>query len=104
FTVTPDTAAPTGQTVALSGGPSYTTASVALTLSNGTDGGSGIDASSGLVERDSATFSAGTCGSYSGTWTQVTLVGGADTTVVSGHCYRYRYSISDNVGNQSAVS
>src|SRR5581483_176916 len=104
FTVTPDTAAPTGQTVALSGGPYYTSASVPLTLSNGSDAGSGVDASTGIVERDSAALSNGSCGAYSGSWTQVTLVGGADTSVASGSCYRYRYKISDNVGNQSAVS
>ena len=34
----------------------------------------------------------------------VSLTGGADTTVQSNRCYHYRYSISDNVGNQSGVS
>src|SRR5205823_1340747 len=104
FTVVNDTTAPTGQTVALAGGPYYTTLSVPLTLGNGTDSGSGINATSGVVERDSAVLSANACGSFSGTWTQVTLVGGADTTVTSGHCYEYRYRISDNVGNQSSAS
>src|SRR5581483_8588271 len=63
---------------------------------------SGLNASSAVVERDSASLSNGTCGTFSGRWTQVTLTGGADTTVVSGNCYRYK--ISDNIGNQSAAS
>src|SRR5207253_2169604 len=71
---------------------------------NGSDAGAGVDASSGVVERDSAPLSDGSCGAFGGSWTQVPLVGDADTTVVSGNCYRYRYSISDNVGNQSAPS
>ena len=52
-------------------------------LDDGTDAGSGIDSASGVVERDSATLSNGSCGTLSGTWTPVTLSGGADTTVLS---------------------
>src|SRR5206468_995580 len=96
--------APSGQSAALSGGPWYTSLSVPLTLDNGSDAGAGIDASSGLVERDSATLSSGTCGTFSGTWSTVTLSGGADTTVTSGNCYRYRLKISDNVANQATTT
>ena len=103
FTVTKDTTAPTGQTADLAGGPWYTTLSVPLTLDNGTDSGAGVDAASGVVERATATLTNGTCGSF-GTWNTVTLTGGADTTVTSGNCYRYRYTITDNVGNTSAPS
>jgi hypothetical protein len=102
FTLTNDTTAPTGQSIDLTAGPWYTSASVALTLDNGSDAGAGIDASSGVVERDSAPLSGGSCGAFSASWTTVTLTGGADTTVASGNCYRYRYTITDNVGNQSA--
>ena len=103
ITITPDSTAPTGQTAALSGGPYYSSTSVPLTLANGSDSGAGIDSSSGVVERDSATLTGGTCGSF-GSWSTVTLSGGADTTVVSGNCYRYRYSVADLVGNVSAPS
>ena len=101
FTLTPDSTAPTGASAALSGGPWYTSASVPLTLSNGSDAGSGMNTSTQIVERDSATLSGGTCGTFSGSYSTVTLSGGADTTVVTGNCYRYRLKISDNVGNQA---
>jgi len=103
FTVTRDTAPPTGQTVSLSGGPNYSTAFVPLVLANGTDAGAGVDTSSGVVERASATLTSGTCGSF-GSFAPVTLTSGGDGTVVSGNCYRYQYKISDLVGNQSAAS
>ena len=57
---------------------------------------------SGIVQRDEAPLdnSDGTCDAFPSSWATVTLSGGNDTTVVSGRCYRYRYLISDNVGNQ----
>src|SRR5262249_25463411 len=79
-------------------------ASVPLTVAWGTDAGSGLDSSTQVVERDSATLSGGSCGTFSGTWSSVTLTGGADTTVTSGSCYHYRLRVSHNVGNQSAIS
>ena len=103
FTVTPDTTAPSGQAIDNDGGPYYTTLAVPLTISDGSDSGSGLDASSGVVERQSATLASDSCAAWSG-WSPVTLVGGADTSVLSGECYRYRYEISDNVGNQSSPS
>ncbi len=101
-TISPDSTAPSGQSATPFGGPWYPTLAVPLTLDNGSDSGSGIDAASGVVERDETTLTDGTCGAFSGTWAPVTLVGGADTTVESGSCYRYRYTISDKVGNSSA--
>src|SRR5262249_38300702 len=103
LTLTPDSTAPNGQTIALSGGPYYTSLSVPLTLGNGSDAGAGLDTASGVVQRASATLSAGNCGSF-GSYSTITLSGGADTSVLAGNCYRYTYTIADNVGNQSAAS
>ena len=71
---------------------------------NGSDNsGSGIDAASGIVERDEAPLDNGdgTCDAFPGSWSSVTLSGGNDTTVAGGSCYRYRYLLSDRVGNQA---
>src|SRR5439155_2953040 len=76
-TIAADSTGPSGQSASLSGGPWYSALSVPLTLDNGSDGQAGIDATSGIVERDSATLTNGSCDSFSGSWTQVTLVGGA---------------------------
>src|SRR5207248_5624505 len=91
ITIAADPTAPTGESATLTAGPWYTTTSVGLTLANGSDSQSGLDAGSGIVERDSATLAGGSCTGWSGSWTQVSLVGGADTTVTGGNCYRYRY-------------
>ena len=81
----------------------YTALSIPVTLDNGSDTGSGLDAASGIVERDEAPLDNGdgTCDAFPGSWSTVTLSGGNDTTVVSGKCYRYRYLLSDRVGNQA---
>ncbi len=100
FTLSQDSTAPSGQTLSLVGGPYYTSTSVSLTAGDGSDSGSGLDTSSRVYERDSATLANGSCGAFSGSWTTVS---NPDTTVASGNCYRYRYSIADNVGNRSAT-
>ena len=94
-----DTTAPTGMSATVTGGW-VTAASVPVTLDSGADPGAGVDAASGIVERDATTLAGGTCGSFTGSWTPVTLAGAADTGVQSGHCYRYRYSVADRVGNR----
>ena len=96
-----DTSLPTGMSASVTAGY-FTALSVPVTLANGSDTGSGVNAGSGIVERDEAPLdnSDGTCDAFPGSWATVTLSGGNDTTVVSGKCYRYRYKISDNVGNQ----
>ena len=96
-----DTSLPTGMSASVTAGY-FTALSVPVTLANGSDTGSGVNAASGIVERDEAPLdnSDGTCDAFPGSWATVTLSGGNDTTVVSGKCYRYRLKISDNVGNQ----
>ena len=94
FTVTPDTSAPSGGSVSYASG--YAAGSVTVTTADGTDGGSGINAASRLLERDAVSLSNGVCGSFTGAWTTVTS---PDSTVASGNCYLYRYTVADNVGN-----
>ncbi len=101
-TISADSTAPSGQAVALTGGPWFGN-SVPLTITGGTDAGSGIDTTKSVVERASATLTNGICGTF-GTFAAVTLSSGADTTVVSGTCYRYQVKATDNVGNVSAAS
>ncbi len=102
-TFTSDTTAPSGGSVSYTGGY-YTAASVPVTLDDGTDAQSGIDTvSSGseLLQRASATLTAGACGGFGGFTTIATHPGATatDNGVSSGNCYRYRYVVLDNVGN-----
>src|SRR5204862_5511512 len=69
----------------------YTSLSVPVSLGTVTDtGGSGPNASTYTVERDSIGLSNGACGTFTGSWSTVALTGGNDTTVLNGNCYRYR--------------
>ncbi len=104
FTMISDITAPATGSVTYADG--YATAgTVALTLAPGTDGGSGINTTAGLLHRASATLLAnGTCSG----WTAfATLPAGTnpalsftDDTVVTAKCYQYKYLASDLVGNQ----
>ncbi len=79
----------------------YTTSSVTLTLSAGTDAESGVNTASDYIERQEATLSNGVCGAF-GSWSTVKTnpdSSWTDTTVVNGKCYKYRYSVSDNANN-----
>src|SRR4029079_17809577 len=83
----------------------YTSLSVPVSLGAATDtGGSGVNASSIPVQRDTIGLSNGACGSFTGSWSTVTLSAGNDTTVTSGNCYRYREIAADNVGNSTTSS
>lgn len=100
FAIAADETAPGGASVAVTGGPWFTAASVPLVLERGADDESGLASGSTRVERDSAALAAGRCEPFAGAWAGVSLVGAADTTVESGRCYRYRVSAVDNVGNR----
>ena len=103
ITITNDTTAPTTSSVALTSPPAwYTTPSVALTPTDGTDAGSGVDATSRVYKRDETTMTNGACNAFPGTW--ATVVSNPDATVQNGRCYRYELVESDRVGNQSAAS
>ncbi|MEP7167548.1 MAG: LamG-like jellyroll fold domain-containing protein [Candidatus Woesebacteria bacterium] len=92
-----DVSPPTGGSITYTDGY-YTATSVALTVNDGTDTGSGIDTSSRIIQRKFATLTSGTCGTY-GLFATITPTGSypnyTDTTVSSGFCYQYQYQVSD---------
>ncbi|MET0557522.1 MAG: chitobiase/beta-hexosaminidase C-terminal domain-containing protein [Solirubrobacterales bacterium] len=94
-----DIVAPAGGSIAYTNGV-VSGSSIPISVGNGTDTGSGINTSTVTIKRDSAPLLEGTCGEFPGTFpTTVTLIGGADTALVRGNCYRYQYIVSDKVGN-----
>ena len=99
FTTTPDTAPPSGGSVGYPNG--YASGSVTITTGDGNDALSGVDASTGVIERDSTNLVAGVCDPFTGSWSAVTS---PDSTIVTGHCYQYRYRVSDNVGNNAVYT
>ena len=107
LTFVSDQSPPTGGSIYYPTGL-LTTASVPITLTNGTDTQSGVNLASTVVQRDQVPLNTATdacVGSFPGTYaTTVTLVGGNDTSVANGYCYEYRYRVSDNVGNQATYT
>ena len=106
LTFVTDTVAPSGGSVTYLNG-TVKTLSVPVTTADGTDSLSGVNAAAGVLKRDETTLNTttGVCGTFPATFpTTVTLVGGADTSVTSGHCYQYRYSVTDKVGNQATYT
>jgi hypothetical protein len=102
-----DISPPTGGSIIYTGG-NITVASVALTVNDGTDSGSGINTNSRIIQRKSATLTSGKCGTY-GTWTTIKPAGTYpkftdNYNVLSGNCYQYQYLVSDNSGNQATYS
>jgi hypothetical protein len=96
FTVTADTAAPTGGSVSYTDGYDAD-GQVTISTANGNDPLAGVDASSGVLESRTSALTGGSCAGFSGGWTTVT----SPDTVASGLCAQYRYRVSDNVGNEA---
>src|SRR5204862_409106 len=81
-----------------SNAPYYTSSSVTFSTANGSDADSGLDLSSATVTRETGDLSGDSCNNFSadaGTFSS------PDTTVSGGHCYRYSFTIGDNVGHSS---
>ena len=104
-TVKIDKTAPSGGSITYTDGY-YTTASVPITYTLGTDSESGLNTASGKIQRASATLSGGVCGSFGSFTDLVTEFDGSytDTSVASGNCYKYQYVIADNVGNSATYT
>jgi hypothetical protein len=98
-----DSKPPTGATVTYPHG--YQPArSVVVTLGPGSDAGSGV--ASRQLQRSDSSITAGTCGVQNG-FSDLGPVDPAspyvDDTVTDGSCYRYRYVVTDRVGNQTTA-
>ncbi|MFL5755338.1 MAG: Ig-like domain-containing protein, partial [Chloroflexota bacterium] len=104
ITIADDISAPTGQSITLtgSGAPYYGGNSVTFATGDGSDttGGAGLDAASATVTRETGTLSGDSCSSFSA---DAGAIGSPDTAVSTGHCYRYTFTIKDNVGNSSTA-
>ena len=96
FMVTPDTAAPTGGSVSYPDGYDVDGV-VTISANGGSDAISGLDSGSGVLERRTSVLALGVCAPFVGGWSAVT----SPDTVASGTCVRYRYRISDRVGNEA---
>ena len=96
--LTPDVNAPTGGSITYTDG--YNT-SPTITYTLGTDDVSGINNSSGKIQRAEATLSNNVCSSFGSFSDLVAEYDGSysDTSVVDGKCYKYQYLISDNSNN-----
>jgi PKD repeat protein len=100
-TVKVDTTAP-APTVSV---PADAKGAVAVTF-GATDGGSGVNAASGQLKRATATYTPATdtCGAFAA-YANIGAAGPTspytDSTVSTGHCYEYEYTVSDQAGNSA---
>ena len=96
FTVTPDTAPPSGGFVDYPDGYDAD-GTVTVAVDAGSDALSGVNAASGILERRTSALSGGVCAPFVGGWSAVT----SPDTVPDSTCARYRYRVSDRVGNEA---
>jgi PKD repeat protein len=100
-TVEVDKTAPTA-TVSV---PADANGAVAVTFS-ATDTGSGVNTATGQLKRATGTYTASTdtCSAF-GAYANIGAAGVAspytDSTVSTGHCYEYEYTVSDKAGNST---
>ena len=104
-TIKIDTTAPSGGSVSYTNGY-FTTTSVDITYTTGTDGASGLATATGKLQRASADLSNGTCGDFTAFSDLVTEFDGShtDTTVTTAKCYKYQYLIQDTLSNQATYT
>lgn len=100
-----DTISPSGGSITYLSG--YTTESfIFLTVDDGIDSDSGIDASTRIIRRSTSILSNGNCVGF-GPFTNISsYLNGLypsfiDIAVSTSHCYRYEYLVSDTAGNQT---
>jgi hypothetical protein len=96
ITITADAADPTGGSVTYANGFDDDGV-VAVTGTAGTDALSGIDPSTAVLERGLSNLAGGTCPAPA-SWT---TVASSPDAVPNGQCARYRYRVSDRVGNEA---
>jgi hypothetical protein len=115
FTVTSDTANPTGGaltvngTAASGGGSTSSTTNPGFSINTRTDytdGGSGIGSST-LTVRSATLTNNTTCGAAGsgGPYTSATTISGTTNAAITvGYCYLYTLTGTDNVGNAASIS
>ncbi len=99
FTVTPDTAPPIGGSVDYADGYDAD-GTVTITVDAGSDALSGVAPASAVLERQTSALVGGTCDPFAGGWSTVT----SPDTVPDSTCARYRYRVSDHVGNEATYT
>jgi hypothetical protein len=95
-----DRTAPSGTSITYGAGYD-TSGSVAFTTSDGSDGGSGLDSPTAVVERATESLANGVC---SGGWSSWSTVSGSPDSVPTNTCVQYRYRISDQAGNEQVAT